>query len=134
MLVFSQVLKFALADLSAESAKIKVSQIFPCLQYSVFYHVYWALFPILFWIIEGFKEAAERFQCESSTKPMTDLDTLNERILIREAIQDGHIEDAISKVNDLHPELLDNDRYLYFHLQVRSHDYCIHSGSCVMKS
>nr|XP_054771263.1 glucose-induced degradation protein 8 homolog [Lytechinus pictus] len=68
-------------------------------------------------VTEGFKEAAERFQSESSTKPMTDLDTLNERIQIREAIQDGHIEDAIAKVNDLHPELLDNDRYLYFHLQ-----------------
>lgn len=65
---------------------------------------------------------------------MTDLDTLNERILIREAIQDGHIEDAISKVNDLHPELLDNDRYLYFHLQVRNCDRCVPSGPCDMKS
>ncbi|XP_071478610.1 glucose-induced degradation protein 8 homolog [Diadema antillarum] len=68
-------------------------------------------------VTEGFKEAAEKFQFESSTKPPTDLDSLNERIQIREAIQDGRIEDAMSKVNDLHPELLDNDRYLYFHLQ-----------------
>jgi len=42
---------------------------------------------------------------------------LDNRILIREAIQSGKIEDSINLVNQLHPELLDNDRYLYFHLQ-----------------
>ena len=29
-------------------------------------------------------------------------------------------EEAIELVNNLHPELLDNNRYLYFHLQVSS--------------
>lgn len=38
--------------------------------------------------------------------------------MIREAVQTGRIPDAIAMVNALHPELLDNDRYLYFHLQV----------------
>ena len=47
-----------------------------------------------------------------------DLDQLDERIKIRDAIQNGRIQEAISLVNSLHPELLDNDRYLYFHLQV----------------
>ncbi|XP_033638826.1 glucose-induced degradation protein 8 homolog isoform X2 [Asterias rubens] len=68
-------------------------------------------------VTEGFKEAAERFQDESGTQPATTLDSMSERVMIREAIQEGRIEKAISLVNDIHPELLDNDRYLYFHLQ-----------------
>lgn len=37
--------------------------------------------------------------------------------MIREAVQNGRIQEATHLVNQLHPELLDNDRYLYFHLQ-----------------
>lgn len=66
---------------------------------------------------EGFKEAAEKFRIESGIQPSMDLDQLDERIKIRDAIQNGRIQEAISLVNSLHPELLDNDRYLYFHLQ-----------------
>lgn len=43
---------------------------------------------------------------------------MDDRIRIRDAIQNGRIQEATSLVNQLHPELLDNDRYLYFHLQV----------------
>lgn len=68
-------------------------------------------------VTEGFKEAAEKFQMESGIKPSVDLDTLDDRIKIRDAIQNGRIQDAIAMVNKLHPELLDNDRYLFFHLQ-----------------
>ena len=70
--------------------------------------------------LEGFKEAAEKFRMESGIQPGVDLDTLDERIRIREAVQKGEIEEAIELVNNLHPELLDNNRYLYFHLQVSS--------------
>ena len=69
-------------------------------------------------VSEGFKEAAEKFKLESGIQPMVELDTLDERIKIRDAIQNGRIQDAISMVNSLHPELLDSDKYLYFHLQV----------------
>lgn len=65
----------------------------------------------------GFKEAAEKFQSESGVEPDVDLSSLDNRILIREAVQDGRIQEATHLVNQLHPELLDNDRYLYFHLQ-----------------
>ncbi|XP_063698400.1 glucose-induced degradation protein 8 homolog [Culicoides brevitarsis] len=68
-------------------------------------------------ITEGFKEAAEKFQAESGVEPDVDLSSLDNRILIREAVQDGRIQEATHLVNQLHPELLDNDRYLYFHLQ-----------------
>jgi len=68
-------------------------------------------------VTEGFKGAAERFRIESGVQPTVDLDTLDERIKIRDAIQNGKIQDAIEMVNNLHPELLDLDRYLFFHLQ-----------------
>lgn len=68
-------------------------------------------------VTEGFKEAAEKFRMESGVKPTIELDNIDERIKIKDAVQLGHIEEAISLVNNLHPELLDNNRYLYFHLQ-----------------
>lgn len=49
--------------------------------------------------------------------PTVELSSLDDRIRIRDAIQNGRIQEATDLVNQLHPELLDNDRYLYFHLQ-----------------
>lgn len=66
---------------------------------------------------EGFKEAAEKFQAEAGVEPSVELNTLDDRILIRDAVQSGRVQEATHLVNQLHPELLDNDRYLYFHLQ-----------------
>lgn len=68
-------------------------------------------------VTEGFKEAAERFQEESGVKADIDLNQLDNRIKIRDAIQSGQIEEAINCINDLHPNLLDENRYLLFHLQ-----------------
>lgn len=70
---------------------------------------------------EGFKEAAEKFRMESGIEPSVDLDSLDERIKIREMILKGQIQEAIALINSLHPELLDTNRYLYFHLQVYVH-------------
>lgn len=69
-------------------------------------------------LTEGFKEAAEKFRMESGIEPSVDLDSLDERIKIREMILKGQIQEAIALINGLHPELLDTNRYLYFHLQV----------------
>merc|ERR1719452_284559 len=68
-------------------------------------------------VTEGFKDAAERFQEEAGGSAGQDLGMLDNRISIRDSIQAGKIEEAISLVNQLHPQLLDNDRYLLFHLQ-----------------
>lgn len=57
---------------------------------------------------------------ESGIEPSVDLETLDERIKIREMILKGQIQEAIALINSLHPELLDTNRYLYFHLQVRT--------------
>lgn len=58
---------------------------------------------------------------ESGIEPSVDLDSLDERIKIREMILKGQIQEAIALINSLHPELLDTNRYLYFHLQVHVH-------------
>lgn len=50
--------------------------------------------------------------------PAVELHSLDDRISIRDAIMNGRIQEATALINQLHPELLDNDRYLYFHLQV----------------
>merc|ERR1712142_1134815 len=68
-------------------------------------------------VTEGFKDAAEKFQEEAGVSAGQDLSMLDNRISIRDSIQSGNIEEAITMVNQLHPQLLDNDRYLLFHLQ-----------------
>jgi len=68
-------------------------------------------------IIEGYKEAAEKFQKESGTSTGIDLNSISDRMAIRTAIQSGNIEEGITGVNDLNPEILDTNPVLYFHLQ-----------------
>lgn len=68
-------------------------------------------------IIEGYKDTAEKFSKESDTQSPIDLNTIQDRMDIRSAIQSGQIEKAIDKVNDLDPEILDTNPQLFFHLQ-----------------
>ncbi|GFR75667.1 glucose-induced degradation protein 8 homolog [Elysia marginata] len=68
-------------------------------------------------VTEGFKEAAEKFGSESGVEPSVNLDCLDDRIRIRQAVLDGRIMEAVAIINSLYPELLDNDRYLFFRLQ-----------------
>jgi len=68
-------------------------------------------------VTEGFKDAAEKFQMESGTEPGIDLKTLDKRIKILEKIQDGEIQNTVHMINSYQPTLLDDNRYLYFHLQ-----------------
>lgn len=68
-------------------------------------------------VIEGYKDAAERFSRESGVQPTVDVVSIQERMDMRNAIQQGRIEDAIERVNDLNPEILDTHPKLFFHLQ-----------------
>ena len=61
-------------------------------------------------VTEGFKDAAEKFQEEAGISAGQDLSMLDNRITIRDSIQSGNIQQAITLVNQLHPQLLDNDR------------------------
>lgn len=68
-------------------------------------------------VIEGYKEAAERFAKEASLSPSTELSSIEDRMRIRSAIQAGRLEEALDRINDLAGDLLDSHPRLYFHLQ-----------------
>jgi hypothetical protein len=78
-------------------------------------------------IAEGFKEAAERFKleanidCDKSGQLVTTNETndeIDQRIAVRMAIEEGKICEAMRLINSYYPELIDNNRHLYFKLQV----------------
>lgn len=56
-------------------------------------------------VIEGYKDAAQRFSVEAGLSPQVDLDSIQNRMTIRSAIQRGDVEDAIGRVNELDPEV-----------------------------
>ena len=68
-------------------------------------------------ITEGFKEAAEKFRVEATTEPHSAFNSLDERLKIREAVQSGNVQEAMTLTNNLNPEILDSRPQLYFHLQ-----------------
>jgi len=68
-------------------------------------------------VIEGYKSAAEEFSQEANLTPPMDFESIESRMDIREALQRGDVEDAITRVNDLNPEILDTNPALYFRLQ-----------------
>nr|XP_043620973.1 protein GID8 homolog [Erigeron canadensis] len=70
-----------------------------------------------FLVTEGYVDAAEKFRKESGTEPDIDLGTITDRMAVKKAVQSGNVEDAIEKVNDLNPEILDTNPQLFFHLQ-----------------
>ena len=56
-------------------------------------------------VIEGYKDAAESFVKEANLTPNIDLNSIENRMNIRNAVQSGQIEAAIEMVNDLDPEV-----------------------------
>lgn len=56
-------------------------------------------------MIEGYKSAAEEFSQEARLTPPVDFESIESRMDIREALQRGDVEDAITRVNDLNPEV-----------------------------
>lgn len=68
-------------------------------------------------VIEGYKDAAEKFQGECGTAPGIDLRSISDRMATRVAIQRGDVQEAIERANDLNPRILDENPQLFFHLQ-----------------
>ena len=56
-------------------------------------------------VIEGYRSAAEEFCQEANITPPVDFESIETRMDIREALQRGDIEDAITRVNDLNPDV-----------------------------
>ncbi|TYI78951.1 hypothetical protein E1A91_D06G250100v1 [Gossypium mustelinum] len=70
-----------------------------------------------FLVTEGYAEAVAKFRMETGTEPDMDVAMIMDRMAVKEAVQCGNVEDAIEKVNDLNPEILDTNPELFFHLQ-----------------
>lgn len=69
-------------------------------------------------ITEGYKEAAEQFASESGTTISIDLESLDERRIIRDCIMNGEIDKAIELVNDIDVDILDSRPELYFTMRM----------------
>ncbi|WVQ71312.1 hypothetical protein IAR50_000840 [Cryptococcus sp. DSM 104548] len=69
-------------------------------------------------LIEGFSDAAVEFARETGLPVDVDHDLVNERLGIRQAVEDGRVQEAVLRTNELDPEILDNNAPLLFHLQL----------------
>ncbi|KAF6265934.1 CTLH/CRA C-terminal to lish motif domain-containing protein [Scenedesmus sp. NREL 46B-D3] len=70
-----------------------------------------------FLVTEGYVDAARMLEQESGTAPGVELGSITHRMEIRKAVQSGQVEEAIDKVNDMDPEILEEQQALFFHLQ-----------------
>ncbi|WVQ96934.1 hypothetical protein IAU59_004043 [Kwoniella sp. CBS 9459] len=69
-------------------------------------------------LIEGFSDAAVEFAKETGLPAEVDHDKVTERMEIRAAVEDGRVEEAVRRVNELDPEILDSNATLLFHLHL----------------
>ncbi|ORX35454.1 CTLH/CRA C-terminal to lish motif domain-domain-containing protein [Kockovaella imperatae] len=69
-------------------------------------------------VVEGFSDAAVEFARETGLPHDVDHAMIRERMEIREAVQDGRVEEAVRRVNELDPEILDTNAPLLFHLHL----------------
>ncbi|KAJ1677807.1 hypothetical protein EV182_005396, partial [Spiromyces aspiralis] len=68
-------------------------------------------------VIEGYKDAAEKFKEETNLETDIDSMSIEDRMRIRFAVQNGDVPEAIRRINDVNPELLEADPKLFFRLQ-----------------
>lgn len=54
-------------------------------------------------VSEGYPSAAQRFASEANVQPTSGVNSIEERVEIREAIHSGEIQTAIEKINELNP-------------------------------
>eukprot|EP00835_Amoeboradix_gromovi_P006873 NODE_924_length_3063_cov_0.274291.p2 type:complete len:220 gc:universal NODE_924_length_3063_cov_0.274291:2131-2790(+) len=82
-----------------------------------------------YFVVEGYKEAATQFSKESMQPLRIDNVTMDIRMLIRDAIQTGKVEDAISMINDLDSDILECNTELVFLLQLQRLIEAIRGGN-----
>lgn len=56
-------------------------------------------------VIEGFSDAAVEFARETGLPSEVDEASIRERMEIREAVEEGRVEEAVKRVNELDPEV-----------------------------
>ncbi|KAF1990735.1 hypothetical protein K402DRAFT_389653 [Aulographum hederae CBS 113979] len=67
-------------------------------------------------INEGYPSAAKKFALEANIEPTANVESIEERVQIRNAIHAGDIQSAIERINELNPDILDLDAALHFSL------------------
>ncbi|MCJ1318919.1 hypothetical protein MMC15_004251 [Xylographa vitiligo] len=67
-------------------------------------------------VSEGYPSAAQNFALEANVHPRVDIESIEERVVIRNAIYGGDIQTAIERINELNPQILDRDSALHFAL------------------
>lgn len=60
-------------------------------------------------MVEGFSDAAVEFARETGIPTTIDQDLIQERMEIRQAVEDGRVEEAVRRVNELDPEVSDQE-------------------------
>ena len=64
-------------------------------------------FVIMDYLInEGYPSAARKFASEANIQPSADVDSIQERVEIRNSIHSGDIQTAIENINELNPQVL----------------------------
>ena len=81
-----------------------------------------------YFVVEGYKDAALHFSKESEQTLRIDNATMDVRMLIRDAIQTGKVEEAVSLINDLDSDILEGNKELVFLLQLQQLIEAIRSG------
>jgi len=56
-------------------------------------------------LVEGFSDAAISFAKETGLSVDIDTQSIQQRMIIKEAVEDGRVEDAVRRVNELDPEV-----------------------------
>ncbi|EMF09418.1 uncharacterized protein SEPMUDRAFT_128106 [Sphaerulina musiva SO2202] len=74
----------------------------------------WVIMDYL--VSEGYPAAAEKFAQETNLGSPDDLESIRERVAVRDALHSGKVEEAIALINEIDHQILDQDQLLHFNL------------------
>lgn len=80
-------------------------------------------------VTNGYPSAAKRFALEANIQPKADVESIQERVEIRNAIHSGDIQTAIEKINELNSQVRGFTNYRMT-LRIRTFFAMIKSVSC----
>ncbi|KAM3424695.1 hypothetical protein BST61_g6682 [Cercospora zeina] len=74
----------------------------------------WVIMDYL--VSEGYPAAAEKFAQETNLGNPEDMESIRERVAVRNAIHAGRVEEAIELINEIDHQILDQNQLLHFNL------------------
>lgn len=69
-------------------------------------------------IVEGYKDAAEKFSQETGVRPMVEFTAIEDRMQVRTCIQTGRLQDAIDRINRLNPDVMGIGQFVNFRFSI----------------